>query len=318
MKNTSLVGRDLISILDLSREDLDIVFKVASSMEERASDFKGLLKGMILATLFFEPSTRTRLSFEAAMLRLGGSTIGFSGVEGTSLMKGESLEDTVRTIGSYCDIMVIRHPLEGSAKRAAEVVDVPVINGGDGSREHPTQAIVDIYTMWRLLGRVEGIKVALMADLRYARTVNSLLLALTMYDDVEVFLTTPYMKLRLDVEEALRKRGLKLTALSLKEALSKAEVLYITRIQDERYPSVEECLKAKAGFKLDVNLLTTAKENLIILHPLPRREELPLEVDSTRCAAYFKQVSLSIPIRMALLSLILGRAFTFKKRKDVS
>ncbi len=305
----SLTGRDLVSILDLSRKELDLIFTVARSMEERPSDFGNLLKGTILATLFFEPSTRTRLSFEAAMLRLGGSIIGFSGVESTSLMKGESFEDTIRTIDGYCDVMVIRHPSEGTAKLAAEVAEAPVINGGDGSREHPTQALVDLYTIWRLLGKIDGIKVAFMADLKYARTVNSLLLALTLYNDVEVYLASPpQLKLRSEIEELLVGRGLRMKETSnIEEALREADVLYMTRIQQERFPSKEEYIKVKGIYKLTTSMLRGVKDTLIILHPLPRREELPVEIDATKHAAYFKQARFGVPVRMALLSLITGR-----------
>ncbi|RLF14284.1 MAG: aspartate carbamoyltransferase, partial [Thermoprotei archaeon] len=245
-----LRGRDVVSITDLSREELDELFRTARLMEERPSDYYGSLKGRILAVLFFEPSTRTRLSFEAAMKRLGGDVVGFSSVEGTSLMKGESFEDTVRTVEGYCDAMVIRHPAEGAAARAAELVEVPVINGGDGAREHPTQAMVDLYTIWRLRGSIDGVKVALLADLQHARTVNSLVLALSMYRDVKLLLATPGLRLRSEVYEEAVKRGVKVEEVGLKEAVKEAEVLYVTRVQRERLKSEEEYLRLKDAYRL--------------------------------------------------------------------
>jgi len=296
-----LRGRDVVSITDLSREELDELFRTARLMEERPSDYYGSLKGRILAVLFFEPSTRTRLSFEAAMKRLGGDVVGFSSVEGTSLMKGESFEDTVRTVEGYCDAMVIRHPAEGAAARAAELVEVPVINGGDGAREHPTQAMVDLYTIWRLRGSIDGVKVALLADLQHARTVNSLVLALSMYRDVKLLLATPGLRLRSEVYEEAVKRGVKVEEVGLKEAVKEAEVLYVTRVQRERLKSEEEYLRLKDAYRLDPSILKEARGDLIILHPLPRREELPIEVDSFKAAKYFQQAHLGVPVRMALL-----------------
>jgi len=302
----SLRGRDVVSITDLSREELDELFRVARAMEERPSDYYGLLRGRILAVLFFEPSTRTRLSFEAAMRRLGGDVIGFSGVEGTSVMKGESFEDTVRTVEGYCDAMVVRHPEEGSAARAASLVEVPVINGGDGGGEHPTQAMVDLYTMWRFKGHIDGLRVALIADVAHARAVNSLVLALSMYRDVEVYVAVPGLRLRRDVEEGAVRRGLKVFELSPREAVRRADVLYVTRVQRERLASEEEYARLRSAYRVDLDLLREARDDLLILHPLPRREELPVEVDSHRSAKYFEQAKLGVPVRMALLSMVMG------------
>lgn len=303
-----LEGRDLVSILDLSRSEVEEVFKVARSMEERPSDYRGLLKGRIVACLFFEPSTRTRLSFEAAAKRLGGSVIGFTGVEATSIMKGESFEDTVRVVDSYCDVMVLRHPQKGSARRAAELAEAPVINAGDGANEHPTQALLDLYTVWRLKGFIEGVRVAFLADLRHARTVRSLLLGLSLFRGEALLIDVPGLSPSKELVEELRSRGVKIReGVGLREALREADVLYVTRVQRERFTSEEEYLRVKDSYKLTAKDLEGASPGLIILHPLPRAGELGVDVDDTPHAAYFKQASLGVPLRMALLSLITGR-----------
>jgi aspartate carbamoyltransferase catalytic subunit len=304
-----LEGRDLVSILDLSKGEVEELFKEARAMEERPGDFQGLLEGCIIALLFFEPSTRTRLSFEAAAKRLGGSVIGFTGVEATSMAKGESFEDTVRVVDAYCDVMVLRHPLEGAARRAAELVEAPVINAGDGANEHPTQALVDLYTIWRLRGGVDGVKVAFLADLRRARAVNSLLLALTLFEGEALLIDLPGLNLQEERLKELRGRGLKVRGgLGLKEALREADVLYVTRIQRERFTSEEEYLKVRNAYRLRLEDLKEASSSLLILHPLPRAGEVDESVDKSVHAAYFKQAAFGVPVRMALLASVAGRA----------
>ncbi|MBC7130079.1 aspartate carbamoyltransferase, partial [Candidatus Bathyarchaeota archaeon] len=265
-----------------------------------------ILKGKILATLFFEPSTRTRLSFEAAMHKLGGSTIGFAEAEIASVKKGENLVDTVRTVENYADVIALRHPLEGAARLAAEFAKVPVINGGSGAEEHPTQALLDLYTIRKEKGRIDGLKIALIGDLRYGRTVHSLAYALSNYE-VELYLVSPEtLKMRREVLEEIREQISVKETTSLDEIVPQMDVLYVTRIQKERFPDLAEYMKVKGSYKIGLETLKEAKEDLIILHPLPRTEEIDPEVDNTPHARYFQQVWNGIVVRMALLALILG------------
>jgi aspartate carbamoyltransferase catalytic subunit len=301
-------GRDIISIKDLSRKEIDYIFTVAKKMEPLATKGSSLLKGKILATLFFEASTRTRLSFESAMHRLGGSTIGFAEAEIASVKKGENLADTIRTVENYADIIALRHPLEGAARLAAEFAKVPIINGGSGSEEHPTQALLDMYTMKKEMGKIDGLKIALVGDLRYGRTVHSLAYALSMYD-IELYLVSPEtLKMRREVLQTIKeKEKIPVTEkTSLEKIIPLVDVLYVTRIQKERFPDPAEYAKVKGSYKINLETLKEAKENLIILHPLPRVDEIAPEVDNTHYARYFPQVWNGILVRMALLGLILG------------
>lgn len=299
-------GRDVISIRDFTREEIDYILKIAEAMEPLAVKGSDMLKGKILATLFFEPSTRTRLSFEAAMLKLGGSAIGFAEAEIASVRKGESLADTVRTVEKYADVIALRHPLEGAARLAAEFAHVPVINGGSGAEEHPTQALLDLYTIVKEKGGINGLKIALLGDLRYGRTVHSLAYALSNYD-VELYLVSPEMlKMRREVLEEIRGKIPVKEATSLDEVISTIDVLYVTRIQKERFPDLAEYMKVKGSYRIDLETLDKARKSLIVLHPLPRTEEISPEVDSTPHAKYFQQVWNGMVVRMALLALILG------------
>jgi len=297
-------GRDVLSILDFSREDLEKLFEVTLRIER--GELRPRLEGKILATAFFEPSTRTRLSFETAMHRLGGSVIGFGGTEATSIAKGENLADTIRMLDCYSDLIVIRHPMEGAAKLAAEVARVPVINGGDGSRHHPTQAMIDLYTIWKEFGRIDGLEIGLLGDLRYGRAASSLVYGLSKFKPKRVLLfSPPSLKLRKEVRDSLVKAGI---ALEEREKLEvgSLDVLYVTRIQKERFPDPAEYEKVKGSYRLTVSSLEGAKERLIVLHPLPRVEEIDLEVDETPHARYFQQAANGVFVRMALLSLLLG------------
>ncbi|MEM3578275.1 MAG: aspartate carbamoyltransferase [Candidatus Bathyarchaeia archaeon] len=299
-------GRDIISIKDFSREEIDYVLRVSQTMEPLAQKGSDTLKGKILATLFFEPSTRTRLSFEAAMHKLGGSTIGFAEAEIASVRKGENLADTVRTVENYADIIAIRHPLEGAARLAAEFAKVPIINGGSGAEEHPTQALLDLYTIVKEKGKIDGLKIAFVGDLRYGRTVHSLAYALSLYD-VELFLISPEtLKMRREVLQTIKERIPVTEKTSLENVVSQVDVLYVTRIQRERFPDPAEYIKVKGSYKIDLKTLSEAKKDLIILHPLPRVDEIAAEVDNTPHARYFQQVWNGIVTRMALLALILG------------
>jgi aspartate carbamoyltransferase catalytic subunit len=299
-------GRDIISIKDFSREEIEYIFDTAKKMEPIATKGSDLLKGKILATLFFEPSTRTRLSFEAAMHKLGGSTIGFAEAEIASVRKGENLADTVRTVENYADVIALRHPLEGAAKLAAEFSRIPIINGGSGAEEHPTQALLDLYTIKKERGKIDGLKIALVGDLRYGRTVHSLAYALSMFD-VELYLVSPEsLKMRREVLQTIKGRIPVIERTSLEKIVQTIDVLYVTRIQKERFPDPAEYAKVKGSYRIDLKTLSDAKEDLIILHPLPRVDEVAAEVDKTPYARYFQQVWNGIVVRMALLALTLG------------
>ncbi len=299
-------GRDVISIRDFSKEEMNHVFKVARKMEPLAAGGSDLLKGKILATLFFEASTRTRLSFESSMQRLGGSAIGFAEAEIASVKKGENLADTVRTVENYADVIVLRHPLEGAARLAAEFSKVPIVNGGSGAEEHPTQAILDMYTMLKEKGQIEGLKIALVGDLRYGRTVHSLAYALSLYN-IELYLVSPEtLRMRREVLQTIKERIQVTEKTSLDKIIPIVDVLYLTRIQKERFPDPAEYAKVKGSYRIDLETLSDAKKNLIIMHPLPRVDEIAPEVDDTQYARYFQQVRNGIVVRMALLALILG------------
>ncbi|CAB50232.1 aspartate carbamoyltransferase [Pyrococcus abyssi] len=302
-------GRDVISIRDFSKEDIETVLATAERLERELKE-KGQLeyaKGKILATLFFEPSTRTRLSFESAMHRLGGAVIGFAEASTSSVKKGESLRDTIKTVEQYCDVIVIRHPKEGAARLAAEVAEVPVINAGDGSNQHPTQTLLDLYTIKKEFGRIDGLKIGLLGDLKYGRTVHSLAEALTFYD-VELYLISPeLLRMPRHIVEELREKGMKVVeTTTLEDVIGKLDVLYVTRIQKERFPDEQEYLKVKGSYQVNLKVLEKAKDELRIMHPLPRVDEIHPEVDNTKHAIYFRQVFNGVPVRMALLALVLG------------
>jgi len=299
-------GRDVISIKDFSREEIDYVLKLAQAMEPIALEGSDMLKGKILATLFFEPSTRTRLSFESAMHKLGGSAIGFAEAEIASVKKGENLADTVRVVENYADVIALRHPLEGAARLAAEFAKVPIINGGSGAEEHPTQALLDLYTVIKEKSKIDGLKIAFVGDLRYGRTVHSLAYALSLYD-IELYLVSPEsLKMRREVLHTIEEKISVTQKTSLEKIVPLVDVLYVTRIQKERFPDPAEYAKVRGSYTIDLQTLKKAKEDLIILHPLPRIDEVAAEVDKTSYARYFQQVWNGIVVRMALLALILG------------
>ena len=299
-------NRDIISIKDFSREEINYILNLAQAMEPIALKGSDMLKGKILATLFFEPSTRTRLSFESAMHKLGGSAIGFAEAEIASVKKGENLADTVRVVENYADVIALRHPLEGAARLAAEFAKVPIINGGSGAEEHPTQALLDLYTMIKEKNKIDGLKIALVGDLRYGRTVHSLAYALSLYD-VELYLVSPEsLKMRREVLQTIKERISVTETTSLEKIVPLVDILYVTRIQKERFPDPAEYAKVRGSYKIDLQTLKKAKEDLIILHPLPRIDEVAAEVDETTYARYFQQVWNGIVVRMALLALILG------------
>lgn len=299
-------GRDIVSVKDFSREEIDYILKIAKAMEPVAVKGSDMLKGKILATLFYEASTRTRLSFESAMHKLGGSAIGFAEAEIASVKKGENLADTVRVVENYADVIALRHPLEGAARLAAEFSKVPIINGGSGAEEHPTQALLDLYTIMKEKGEIDGLKIAIVGDLRYGRTVHSLAYALSLYN-IDLYLISPEsLKMRREVLETIKERIPVFARTSLEKVVSQVDVLYVTRIQKERFPDLAEYAKVRGSYKIDLEILNKVKEDLIILHPLPRMDEISAQVDYTRHARYFQQVWNGIVVRMALLALILG------------
>ncbi len=299
-------GRDIVSIKELSREDMEIIFEVAREMVpiargERNSD---LLRGKILATLFFEPSTRTRLSFESAMHRLGGSVIGFSNPSATSISKGETLADTVRVMDSYSDVIVIRHPYEGSARLAAEFAENPVINAGDGAGQHPTQTLLDLFTMYQEFGDIRGLKIALIGDLKYGRTVHSLAYALSKLG-ADIYLVSPeLLKMPRHIIRELQKKPVETD--KIEDVMEEIDVFYVTRIQKERFPDPTEYKRVAGSYSITVELLKRAKKESIVMHPLPRVNEIAPDVDSTPHARYFQQAFNGVPVRMALLALVLG------------
>jgi len=275
-------------------------------MEQTAKKGSNMLHGKILATLFFEPSTRTRLSFEAAMNKLGGTTIGFAEPKVAAIKKGENLADTIRVVENYADVLVLRHPLEGAARLAAEFSDVPVINAGSGAEEHPTQALLDLYTILKEKGTINGLNITLMGDLRYGRTVHSLAYALSLYD-VNLTLVSPeLLRMRMEVSDAIKQRINIVECSAVEDVLPETDVLYVTRIQEERFPDPAEYAKVSGTYKIDVSTLEGAKEDLIIMHPLPRVDEIAHEVDDMPYARYFQQVWNGIVTRTALLALIFG------------
>ncbi|RLI04619.1 aspartate carbamoyltransferase [Candidatus Bathyarchaeota archaeon] len=299
-------GRDIISIRDFSRKEIDHLLKTAEKVESTPPNKLNILPGKIMGTLFFEPSTRTRLSFEVAMKKLGGEVVGFSEPGMTSIEKGETLADTIRVVENYVDIIVLRHPLEGSARMAADYASVPVINAGSGSEEHPTQAFLDLYTIFKEKGRINGLNIGILGDLRYGRTVHSLTYALSLYD-VTLYLVSPeQLRMRREVYETIKSKVRVEEASKIEEVLPELDVLYVTRIQKERFPDPTEYQKVKGTYSISSATLKKAKENLILLHPLPRVDEVAPDVDGTRHAVYFKQVKYGLVTRMALLGLVLG------------
>ncbi|MEE9224516.1 MAG: aspartate carbamoyltransferase [Thermoplasmata archaeon] len=300
-------GRDIISIHDFSREEIEHILKVSKDMIPAARGEKRnlSLEGKILSTIFFEPSTRTRLSFEAAMNRLGGSVVGFSDPEITSLKKGETLADTIRMVESYSDVIVLRHPMEGAAKLAADFTEKPVINAGDGAGQHPTQTLLDLFTIWTEKKDIEDKNVVLLGDLKYGRTVHSLAYALAMFGANLTFVAPEILQMPKEVVEHVERQGGSYTSTNaLEEAIESADVLYVTRIQRERFPDPAEYEKVAGMYRVDNEILTNASKDIIVMHPLPRVTEISPEVDTTEHAIYFKQAFNGVPVRMALLALI--------------
>lgn len=299
-------GRDIVSIRDFSREEIEYIMEMTRLMEPLTKRGATMLQGRTLATLFFEPSTRTRMSFESAMQKLGGNCISIAEARTSSVEKGESLADTVRTVENYADLLVLRHSLDGSARMAAELASVPVINAGSGAEEHPTQALLDLYTIQREVGKIDGLNIAFLGDLRYGRTVHSLAYALAVYDTTIHFISPESLRVRREVIDEVGQKVKVAEERELDDILSKIDVLYVTRIQKERIPDPEEYEKVKGIYRITMETFRNAKSNMIIMHPLPRVDEIAPEVDMTPNAKYFKQMWYGLVTRMALLALCLG------------
>ncbi len=302
-------GRDVVSIGDFTVEEIEAIIDYAKTMVPIAKGERKskLLDGKILSTLFFEPSTRTKLSFESAMLRLGGSVLGFSNPKGTSAAKGETLADTIRMAEAYSDVIVLRHPREGAARLAAKFSQVPVINAGDGAGQHPTQTLLDLFTIKTEKGKIGGINVNLVGDLKYGRTVHSLAHALSMFGADLTFTAPPDLQMPDHVIKKVKENGVNPRIENdLEKSIEDADVLYVTRIQRERFPDLAEYEKVAGAYRVDVEILEKAKDDMIIMHPLPRVNEIAPEVDGTKHAKYFVQAFNGVPVRMALLSLVLG------------
>ena len=309
MVGTGLLNRDVISIKDFSREELKQVFSTAADVEKHPRSYRNLFTDKRVALLFLEPSTRTYGSFEASAVNLGCKILSNRSASLTSIAKGETLHDTIKMIEGYdTDCIIIRDKHMGAARFASEVAEIPVINAGSGSQEHPTQAMLDLYTILKKRGRIDDIKIGFIGDLRYGRTCPSLSYALVKYDDVEItFIAPPILQARREVEIYLQRNKVGYTKLAdPREVIGQLDVLYVTRIQKERFPDPTEYERVKGSYIVNLDLLDLANEDLGVMHPLPRLGELPSEVDKTGHAWYFTQARNGIPIRAALLYLILG------------
>lgn len=300
------MAKSLISIQDFTKEEILHVLDVAREFEkDRSQDF---LHGKIVACIFFEPSTRTRLSFETAANRLGAKVIGFSDAGNTSIRKGESLKDTIKMVSNYADIIVMRHPLEGSARYASEVASVPVINAGDGANQHPSQTLLDLYSIRQTQGRLDGIDINMVGDLKYGRTVHSLLQALSHFSPSFIFTSPQELRMPAEYKDFLDERHIPYRETSeLAEHIADTDILYMTRIQQERFTDPVEYEKVKNVYSLNAQMLAGARDNMRILHPLPRLQEIAADVDDTPYAYYFRQAENGMYVRMAIISYLLGK-----------
>ena len=304
-----LKGRHLIEPMDFTTDELEEIFTLAGDIMKSPENYTDKCKGKVLATLFYEPSTRTRFSFEAAMLRLGGQIVGFSEPNSSSTSKGESVADTIRTVGCYSDMIVMRHPKEGAPKLASFNSEIPVINAGDGGHHHPTQTLTDLLTIKTLKGGFDNLTIGLCGDLKFGRTVHSLIKAMSRYKNIKFVLIAPkeleipeYIK-----NEILEKNGVDYEEVeSLEENIHKLDILYMTRVQKERFFNEEDYVRLKDSYILDKEKMEDAKEDMIIMHPLPRVNEIAFEIDEDPRACYFKQAKLGMYVRMALMTKLMG------------
>jgi aspartate carbamoyltransferase len=311
MRGGKFYNQDILSIKQFDHDDIEFVFGVAEEMRamvERVGAFD-LLKGKLIANLFYEPSTRTSSSFAAAIQRLGGSVIQINDVKYSSVAKGESLPDTVRTLEAYVDAIVLRHPETGSAAIAAAAAHKPIINAGDGIGEHPTQALLDLFTILEELGRLNGLTVTLLGDLKYGRTVHSLARLLSLFGATLHYVSPGILRMPPEIIAELKAKGVPQTEHSgLDGLLSQTDVLYVTRVQKERFENLDEYESVKGAYIITPEIMETAKDQMVLMHPLPRVGEISPEVDADPRAAYFRQVQYGMYVRMALLALVLGKA----------
>jgi len=298
-------NKSLISINDYSKEDIIKLLDLAEEFEKNPN--QKLLEGSVIATLFFEPSTRTRLSFESAANRLGGRVIGFASKDSSSVQKGESLKDTIKTVNSYSDLIIMRHPLEGSARYASEVASVPVINAGDGANQHPTQTLLDLYSIRKTQGTLENLNIFMVGDLKYGRTVHSLLMAMSNFNTTFNFISPEELRMPEEYKMYLKEIGLKYYEhTDLSDVISDADIIYMTRIQRERFSDPMEYEKTKNSYVLRNSMLEGTKDNMRILHPLPRVNEIHDDVDDNKKSYYFTQALNGVYTRMAIMTSILG------------
>jgi aspartate carbamoyltransferase len=304
-------GKDILSVNQFCRSDLEYIFGVAHEMREmvaRVGTFD-LLKGKIMASLFYEPSTRTSSSFLAAMQRLGGSIIPINEVQYSSVAKGESLPDTIRTLECYADVIVLRHPEVGASELAAQYARKPVINAGDGVGEHPTQALLDLFTIMEERGQVDGLTITLLGDLRYGRTVHSLSRLLSLYNVRLNYVSPEILRMPKEILSELKEKGISQSEHELlAPVLAETDVLYVTRVQKERFSEMDEYQSVKNAYTITPETMTGAKERMIVMHPLPRLSEIDMAVDDDPRAAYFRQMEYGLYVRMALLAMVLGKA----------
>ena len=301
-------GKNIISVRDLDQQKLELIFDATNKIiDMNQSKRSEIARGKTLGYLFFEPSSRTRLSFESAMALLGGTSVGIADATSSSIHKGETLGDTVKVISSYCDVLVLRHSLDGSSRFAAEISNKPVINAGSGTEEHPTQTIQDLFTIKKEKKKIDGLKIGIVGDLKYGRTVYSLLYGLRNYD-VDVHLISPEsLRIRSDSTYDIKKELSYTESTSIDEYIDDLDVLYVTRIQKERFPDEEEYAKVKGIYVIGSDMVKRMKDDAIILHPLPRIDEISAEVDNTKQAKYFEQAEYGKYTRAALLGLILNK-----------
>ena len=298
-------SKSLVSINDLSRDEMLRVLDLAEEFERNPN--QPILQGKVVATLFFEPSTRTRLSFESAVNRLSGRVIGFSEASSSSVSKGESLKDTILTVANYSDLIVMRHPVEGSARYASEVSPVPIINAGDGANQHPTQTLLDLYSIRKTQGTLNDLKIVMVGDLKYGRTVHSLLMAISQFNASFVFIAPPELQMPQEYKLFLKESGLKFEEhTDLADNIVDADIVYMTRVQRERFSDPMEYEKVKNVYVLRNHMLANTKPNMKVMHPLPRVNEISIDVDDSSKAYYFTQALNGVYTRMAIMSLILG------------
>ena len=300
-----MANKSLISITDLTKEEIIRITELAAYFEEHP--YEPLLNGRVIASLFFEPSTRTRLSFESAINRLGARVIGFSDTANTSVSKGETFHDTIQVISNYCDMIVMRHSLEGAPRYASEFSKVPIVNAGDGANQHPSQTLLDLYSIKKTQGTLDGINIMMIGDLKYGRTVHSLLQALSHFNTKFTFVAPPELRMPEEYKQFLRDKGLEFTETTeIGDAINEADIVYMTRVQRERFTDPMESERVKNVYVLKNSMLDNTKDNMRILHPLPRVGEIAYDVDQNPKAYYFNQTENGVYTRMAIISYLLG------------